>query len=315
MDVEFKCAGGASANLTPLTSAERSRRDLPFTEDETEENVRRFPEEVVALHDCDRSDERALGRHIIPNAGCDADTTTEPIFKGWEGLKPTLADDDSCSDRLSSLNMLSLQSAEEERPTEAVGLAASEPWGWQLQSPHMPMSRDYLRRFALIRRAEVTIDQDAIKKAQLCKTLAEIVQNSKSSYKTHASLISLAAEKYSLLLAQHGTDLPEHYLHPEKCRSFCSYACDSNNSIIVQDLQEHRLKVHPLVSGHPHLRFYAGAPIFLGNVRIGALCIFDTDPRPNFSLSDCTTLVQLAAMASEVIGRFLGTPVVPAQSQ
>ena len=147
----------------------------------------------------------------------------------------------------------------------------------------------------------MTVDQDAIKKAQPCKTLAEIVQNSKSTYKSHASLISLAAEKYSLLLAQHSTDLPEHCPHPEKCRGFCLYACDSNDSIIVQDLQEHCLKVRPLVSGHAHLRFYARAPIFLGIVRIRALCIFDTDTRPNFSLADCTTTVECAAMASEVI--------------
>ena len=123
---------------------------------------------------------------------------------------------------------------------------------------------------------------------------------------------SFAAENYSFLLTQNGTDLPEHYPHPEKCQSFCTCACDSNDPIIVQDLEKHSLKVHPLVSGHPHLRIYVATPIFLGGMKIGALCNFDMDPRPNFS-SDCTALVQLAAMASEVIDHFLGVPVVPAQ--
>ena len=39
----------------------------------------------------------------MPDAGYDADTD-ETIFTGWEGLRPTLADDDSCGDRLSSLD-------------------------------------------------------------------------------------------------------------------------------------------------------------------------------------------------------------------
>ncbi len=37
---------------------------------------------------------------------------------------------------------------------------------------------------------------------------------------------------------------------------------------------------HPIVSGPPWVRFYAGMPLVLRDgARIGALCVFDTRPR------------------------------------
>jgi len=51
----------------------------------------------------------------------------------------------------------------------------------------------------------------------------------------------------------------------------------------VEDLTlDDRFKDHPAVTGVPHLRFYAGAPIRLeGGKRIGALAVYGLKPRPH----------------------------------
>ena len=44
-------------------------------------------------------------------------------------------------------------------------------------------------------------------------------------------------------------------------------------------LDDERFKVHPLVTGAPGLRFYAGAPLIDENgFKLGAICVFDTKP-------------------------------------
>ena len=56
--------------------------------------------------------------------------------------------------------------------------------------------------------------------------------------------------------------------------------------------------LRPLVTGVPFVRFYAGAPLtYLRDVRLGAFCLLDTDPR-GFSPEE---QVELAAMADEVV--------------
>jgi EAL domain-containing protein (putative c-di-GMP-specific phosphodiesterase class I)/GGDEF domain-containing protein len=83
--------------------------------------------------------------------------------------------------------------------------------------------------------------------------------------------------------------------------SICAHAVTSEGVLVVPDLQQDpRFRDNPLVTGRPHLRFYAGAPLVARNgVPIGALCIMDTRPR-TFEPGD---QAQLATLAELVIAQ------------
>lgn len=63
--------------------------------------------------------------------------------------------------------------------------------------------------------------------------------------------------------------------------SFCIKAIRSPEVTVVNDASlDPRFSDSPLVTGFPHIRFYAGAPLILpGGTAIGTLCAIDLKPR------------------------------------
>lgn len=63
--------------------------------------------------------------------------------------------------------------------------------------------------------------------------------------------------------------------------SFCNHTIQGFEPMIVEDtLRDARFSQNPLVTGDPHLRFYAGAPLIDSEgFALGTLCILDRVPR------------------------------------
>ena len=76
--------------------------------------------------------------------------------------------------------------------------------------------------------------------------------------------------------------------------SFCAYAILRPEPFIVSDTRvDERFRDNPLVTGEPFIRFYAGFPLVVNGVSIGALCVIDDHPR-ELSPSQVSRLTSLA---------------------
>ncbi|MDO9033554.1 MULTISPECIES: GAF domain-containing protein [Hydrogenophaga] len=86
--------------------------------------------------------------------------------------------------------------------------------------------------------------------------------------------------------------------------SFCGHAITRSETLVVPDaLKDPRFADNPLVTGHPFVRFYAGAGLRLpyGQV-VGTLCIMDRRPR-EFDRLDVAILGGLRDMVVEELFR------------
>ena len=82
--------------------------------------------------------------------------------------------------------------------------------------------------------------------------------------------------------------------------AFCAHTIMSGELLIVPDaLLDDRFATNPLVTGEPHIRFYAGAPLVTAEgAHLGALCLIDRAPR-SFDERDRTLLRRFADIVAE----------------
>jgi len=108
-------------------------------------------------------------------------------------------------------------------------------------------------------------------------------------------LISLVDESRQWFLSRVGLEAAE----TSRDVSFCAHAVYECRPLIVPDATEDvRFVNNPLVIGEPHIRAYAGMPIYTrAGYALGTLCAIDTVPR-DFSalqmdsLQDCTFMIE-----------------------
>jgi diguanylate cyclase (GGDEF)-like protein len=84
--------------------------------------------------------------------------------------------------------------------------------------------------------------------------------------------------------------------------SFCGHAILGDDILAVPDAQlDERFYDNPLVTGDPHIRFYAGCPLSTPNgFKLGTLCVIDTNPR-KFNDEDFQLLRDLTRIVEEEI--------------
>lgn len=110
------------------------------------------------------------------------------------------------------------------------------------------------------------------------------------------ALVSIVETARQRFLARTGLDATE----TPRDVSFCALAMLGEPIFVVPDAtRDPRFADNALVTGPPHIRFYAGAPLIDGDdVPLGALCVIDSTPR-----ADLTPLQRqgLALLARQVM--------------
>ncbi len=106
----------------------------------------------------------------------------------------------------------------------------------------------------------------------------DIVNLAAQICETPVSLVSFVTNERQWFKARVGFEACETDLN----RSVCAHALVEPDLLVIEDLSsDPRSKDNPLVTGEPHIGFYAGAPLRAasGDV-LGSLCVIDGKPRP-----------------------------------
>jgi diguanylate cyclase (GGDEF)-like protein/PAS domain S-box-containing protein len=113
------------------------------------------------------------------------------------------------------------------------------------------------------------------------------------SFGVPIALISLVDDERQWFKSRCGLDVAE----TPRSIAFCSHAVAQDALLVVEDAAaDPRFADNPLVTGAPHIRFYAGQPLHSDGQAVGTLCILDSAPR-SFSEEQRQALRDLAALA------------------
>ncbi len=121
-----------------------------------------------------------------------------------------------------------------------------------------------------------------------------LVQLAASVFEVPIALVSLVEAERQIFAARIGLEVCE----TSRDVSFCAHAIRGDGIMVVPDAtRDDRFRDNPLVTGEPHIRFYAGAPLQApSGAKIGTLCIIDTKPHATFGDAERRNLNDLAAL-------------------
>ena len=112
-------------------------------------------------------------------------------------------------------------------------------------------------------------------------------------YQVPVALVTLVDDQRQWFKSRQGVDFEQ----TPRSMAFCDHAIRGDKLFIVEDARDDvRFQDNPLVTGPPHIRFYAGIPVREpGGFKLGTLCIIDEVPRriPEFELDVLRSLASL----------------------
>ena len=139
----------------------------------------------------------------------------------------------------------------------------------------------------------------ALQRFELLDTPAEpafdqIARLTAKLLKAPVALVSLIDEDRQWFKAKVGVTVCE----TSREISFCGHAIDQGEIFVIEDATlDPRFHDNPLVTGDPHIRFYAGAPLRTREgLVLGTLCVLDSRPRGALSAEEKETFRDLSAM-------------------
>ncbi|KEO75796.1 response regulator [Anditalea andensis] len=115
---------------------------------------------------------------------------------------------------------------------------------------------------------------------------------------TPISLITILDERRQFFKSNHGIDIKETIID----HSFCMHTIQHKEPFVVQDARiDDRFNDNPLVTGYPHVVFYAGISLVSSdNAPIGALCVKDIEPR-SLNTSQIDALKKLSRQVQRLL--------------
>lgn len=123
------------------------------------------------------------------------------------------------------------------------------------------------------------------------------------------ALVSLVDESRQWFKSACGLDVAEM----DRDIAFCAHAILDDEVLVVLDAtKDPRFSDNPVVTGPPHIRFYAGAPLIAPDgMRLGTFCVVDYELRTEFHKDEQTALRDLAAAVMDqlVLEKSLGSNI------
>ena len=120
-------------------------------------------------------------------------------------------------------------------------------------------------------------------------------------YNTPIALFSLLDDKRQWFKSKRGLDVKE----TPRSIAFCDHAIRQDSVFVVADAsKDERFCNNPMVTGKPHIRFYAGMPVREpSGFKMGTLCIIDRKPR-DIPEHELDVLRTLASLIEDEVERF-----------
>ncbi|WP_031551470.1 GAF domain-containing sensor histidine kinase [Parvularcula oceani] len=135
--------------------------------------------------------------------------------------------------------------------------------------PSYPLPFDESRR-------QQVLDASGILEAASTLTFDRMTELAASRFGVEFAAVTLIDDARACFASEVG-------LHTEEAPrdiAFCAYTIVQDDLLVLPDTTaDARFRDNPLVTGAPHIRFYAGAPLVVEGTKLGAFCILDTFPR------------------------------------